>query len=566
MPQGRLIARLEFESVTPLWPGGPLGARTYYCTGRYCVGPFLPDSKQLVGRIRWLLRTVHASLELLSGRPIRDYGHVEGLASTLFGSTDSASKFIVSLRFETESLRGKEYLPRNLLAVLNRHVNKCPLLRRGKERLVDCIEDDGFALIRQELGIEKNVRSVPTGLVDFAKMVAVTRVRLALQSKRLEDMYQLQPLRPGIRATLDVRVRAGASVSCEEKALAVLSAIYTLSFLGLGKATSRGFGRFKLLTSYEVYDECVEQSSLKLLSSSFDSPEKLKESFFNVGFELIEYAAQILGYVTPKPSTIENLDASQLVIKTAVPALIVPLAYVRRERTLIERLVHPCPYPLRMMLQRDKDGTFVTPKLVGCKPLGSAPVKSIETALSAIGKAVLKSTWKYVHAINGSLNSIAEPGVAFHTWPLGLPRGSKSFGKDTGYYISEIPLSSEVCGSKPPRIKRDVRRQSLFIFTVACRDNSCFCLIEPFITYGDWNRMSKFLIHVGLHNRSLFHVVNVMYAAKNTDLGSRDASSKSCPQDPAGVAYPSPPTRSKALEPILDPIKATLKWLTYLLS
>lgn len=555
------IATLEFESFTPLWPGGPLNGKTYHCVPQACIGPFLPDSKQLVGRARWLLRAVEASISILLGKPVRGYGDVDNANNLLYGSTQYASKLRVVVSYDQASIQGKNYISLNDARTLERIYGRSGINKLGN--FIQSIEIDGFILIRERLNLPstpmltrapKVRRSFEMYLKASNKganiqnniklLFTIPRFRIAVQGiRRLVELYEKQPLRPGIRLRVEVYGRHGYSLSTAEACVAIESIVFTAAFLGLGKAASRGFGRFELV------DFSVDSSGLGEVEAvleklkSMGSAEGMKQAFLELGLKLLECTARLLN--KPLGDIERKLDVTndeEIVRKTRVPLFVTALNRVRSGKGVIDSLKHPCPYATPELASIPVSGGN------GCIN-GRRAVHRILEALSAVGKATLKSTWKIMYV------NVTDAGIAFHTWPLGLPRSARN----TGYYIATRPFSGEECSARTRRLDAS-RRLSVVFFTVNCSSGNCFGLVEPFLSYQDFQTVSSRLVHVGKHY-NIYHVVNVAYAALRDRLGHRG-----CPPDPAGVAGPS---RGKpgtaASDPILDPIMESVEWIERLL-
>lgn len=542
---GDTIVTLRLESTTPLWPGGPLNGQAYTCSNTHnCIGPFLPDSKQLIGRLRWMLRAIEASIVLLQGKPPRSLGMVERLASTIFGSTRSASKLVVGTTF-TYQRHNIDYVDTKMV-------------KGGlPSNFVEVAEIMGYSILRRRLGLPEEPRlprkasehfnnsrkwleSNMPALEGLYRLLTISRVRLALQASqpKLVHIYPRLPLRPAFKLEIQLRRRLGASLSRAEMELVEALIPYTLTFMGLGKATSRGFGRFRLKEveggpENPHVEECIEK--LKNVG-----PESLHYVFRDCGCSLLELAAEAIGYEGFECN--ENLleeyklklhveDKSTLTVRGAVdklrrlgvPALLVAIA----NSTYIGELKHPCPYTLPEL------SAFGSQWPPGCLK-DKRSVSDIVDALSAVGKATLKSTWKYCHG------RLTGAGPAYHTWALGLPRSvaykKKKIKKKiyTGYFLVQ-GTPEERCGVDLPKLLGDQpsipRRLSPLAVTAACSNGKCSALLEPFITALDFMDKLPRLVHVGRHDL-LYHIVPVERVLESRSLGETTY----CPRDPGGVA------------------------------
>ena len=189
---------------------------------------------------------------------------------------------------------------------------------------------------------------------------------------------------------------------------------------------------------------------------------------------------------------------------------------------IIDPLVHPCPYALLEL---------GAPQKPGCCGKDRRQVREIHEALSAIGKATLKSTWKIC-----SNRSVRDPGPNYHTWILGFPREGK-LGTITGYYLAKNSKWGlfEFCNRIDVRDFSSLRRISPFVITTYCSRERCYALLEPFKS-TDFARIvsstSGALVHVGVHER-VPHVVGVRRIVTQARLGANN-----CPPDSGGIATP----------------------------
>jgi CRISPR type III-B/RAMP module RAMP protein Cmr1 len=555
----KTLAVLEFVNYTPLWPGGPLNAKTYMRGSQGYLGPFLPDTKQLIGRLRWLLRTIEASLKCAKGSQI-SYKDVEGLASSLFGGAEEAYRIRVRLEYLS---RGEPYISLDDLKLLESAFQTISEIRIKQSSFIEYMEVKGYTLLRRDLNLNEqpllkgkvrgryNKITVHKGISsiiqrinqEIFKLFTIPRVRFVLQgATSASDLYELQPLRANtVKMRVTVYESSRTNLDLEEKKLVVLSVPFLLTFIGLGKATSRGFGRFKLV-DYKDLDEELEGIRQELdLLKDLKTVEDYEKAFRKVGKKLIELAAS--------KSKGEPVDVKKL-ISTCKPGRIPSLAIAIREAFIVKELKHPCPYATPELTQ-------VSPSSqTGCI-YGKKPVRDILAALSAVGKAALKSTWKLGHRM------LRDPGVAFHTWALGLPR-SVSKGLPKGYYL--LPENNAVIRDryytppqKPPKGK-EPRRLSPIVFTVDCTGSECFALVEPFITHHDLENVIRQLFHYGVHGKGTVHVVSVEYAATTRQLSLGDK---------GGIATPSnkPGTITASQGMVVQKVtEAALEWIKFLLK
>lgn len=310
------------------------------------------------GKARWLARVVLASLH---GCSFNSYYEVEtqcarvllslgdskrkeevhvGLIELLFGtlsSTQLSSPFILSVKVERLSAKGwRSRYGRN---ALNRY-GKLLTMGRGsskKEKLRP--HEQG------SIGLRLEIREAPyaSRLLDAAR----------LGDTPLSDLYwRLAAFYAGM----------------------VITAPF---LLGLGKASTRGFGRFKAEV-YRIHDGLKSGSKLKELVDNLSSLYNVKNS---------DEATRLLH------------ELLNMLIKLAEDA-----TGMQRDKPgigMIPRLINAIKPPSEI---RHVRATVV-------KTRASDPVDALEF----IAAAVLKQTWKQYSKISG---------VNYHTWPLGLPRGS----------------------------------------------------------------------------------------------------------------------------------------------
>ncbi len=434
-------------------------------------------------------------------------------------------------------------------------------------KVIEALEVEGFRRLRGTYKLNTTVywrqwhswaghlSSLPDELV---ALLTVPRIRLALQGAGSPyDVYERIPLTPGARLAIEIYRRPGTSLASDEASLAVSALLFTVAFIGLGKAASRGFGHFQV-ESVDVESGEVEAP---IKHVRFDSLEGIKNAFEILGEKLLETTAKLLGYNSAELlKKVSDLQADTSKVLDFVKISRVPLFLtVITHKQWIDRLKHPCPYALQEYSASSLQNCISNK--VTITPTGSYHI-DILYALSAVGKATLKNTWKKYHEVIGVRRRgnipvrVRDPGVAYHTWPLGLPRSVRR--KNTGYYIAEGVFHGETCSRKPRA--SEGRRLSTLFFTVGCTSTSCFVVVEPFLSYLDFENVRDKMIHMGVHG-SLIHVVNVFDAAIRARLGHAG-----CPPDDAGVAMPKIPPGNPASDPVLDPVMASIEWVNELLS
>ena len=544
-------AVLEFINTTPLWPGGPLGAKTFKCVEsgtNNCIGPFLPGTQQVIGRLRWLTRTIEASIKnKCSSNKV-----VEELASKLFGNQEKIGKVVVRMSYLS---RGKTYIDQRVLdymSILGRIVENS---KGTTTDLFAILEAEGYSRLRKNapelarhcyyhkpllgkklntiyLKIKQNARNLLDSIpVEVYKLITIPRLRLAIQDiKGIDEiikLYEIQPLRENsVATTVKLYKRTGDKLSLTEKIFTVLLVVYLFTFIGLGKATSRGLGKFslrsiKLDKELEEYiikdDESLEQYLLKY--RRFSNGEELLEKFKDLGMMLLRLGASLIN------GDVETDTLVSSIINEAKPCRIPRLSIAVKEARVITPLKHPCLYASVELTNIDSH----TPGCINNK----VEVRDVLESLSAIGKATIKSTWKIVHG------QVKDPGVAYHTWPLGLPRGAKSFRVKTGYY--KYTENTKLRRGRGDYIARfinygrdyvDLRRSSTIIFIPYCINNQCSVLAVPFITIDDFTEILNDMIHIGVHRgrhkKPIIHVTEIRSSMISPETG--------CLRDPAGIA------------------------------
>ncbi|BES81700.1 hypothetical protein [Pyrodictium abyssi] len=312
------------------------------------------------GKARWLARVVLASLH---GCDFNSYYEVEtqcarvllnlgdskrkekvnaGLIELLFGtlsSTQLSSPFVLSVKVERLGAMGWKSGKRY---ALNRYekllvMGSGPSRREKEEKLKP--HEPGSVVLRLE------IREAPYA----SRLLGVAK----LGDRPLRELYwRLAAFYAGI--------------------------VITVPFLlGLGKASTRGFGRFMVAT-HHIHNGLRSKSRLKELIDNINSLYSAKSSreatrlLHELIDKLIILAEEATGIQRGKPSI-----------------------------GMIPRLINAIKPPSEIHHVR---ATVVETR-------ASDPLDALEF----IAAAVLKHTWKRHQRISG---------VNYHTWPLGLPRGS----------------------------------------------------------------------------------------------------------------------------------------------
>ncbi len=434
-------------------------------------------------------------------------------------------------------------------------------------------------------------------------ILGVSRYELATMAKvdeRRQSRLRLIPILPGhVELEISVRVKripAGAGLDGLLCKLTVYAIVYALEVRGIGRGASRGFGRFKVEGAKCPAEEHLEVE-IKDLAGRLVDPSKVRDAITDIHRRLVE-GARALAVEENYRRALAAVGAGREPTwrirqggKGLVARLAEPLENLRgcltdyggcTEVRVIDDALHPAPVPIAYM---DRDE--VRPRRV--------KAGDVYDALSAIGKAVLKSTWKKY-----SLNTVTKPGVGFHTWILGLPR----WQQNTGYALlpgnyckrkSENDLCSDNCCVSQDKLKPNRRvhqRQStpegrrMSSIILYPLPNSTTIVIIAYASLGDHKLIlsgsgSEWkikLYHVGRHGKPKAkgrHVVGVAFAASRNRI---DAPDNKCISDtvkkyecrgdwPAGVVYPDRVEKANSPDDIVALVyESALGFLEHLLG
>ncbi len=285
------------------------------------------------------------------------------------------------------------------------------------------------------------------------KLFTIPRVKLLMMNaKSIEEIYAKIPaLSNSIELKVKVYVRKSANVNTEALArLAVSTLVYALQVHGLGKAVSRGFGRFNIkeirfsniVSRQSDYVSNIEKI-INALSGEKRAGELNLEKTIEKLIKLISsdlHELKLLG---------QGIRGSRYVIDVKI---------VGKESGGI---IHPLAKPLRLLAGRVREY--------------GARVKVIDEieALSAIGYATLKSIWKViVERVN-----VKAHGAFLNTWILGLPRWQQKIHAGYAYKIK---------ASGREEFNGDVRRLStIFLYPVRASSNKYYVIMIKYKTYMD---------------------------------------------------------------------------------
>ena len=258
---------------------------------------------------------------------------------------------------------------------------------------------------------------------------------------------------PITSATIEVKVIRDPRISSEmlDDFEDVLKSLidFVLFSLGLGKASSRGFGRFV---------------------------EKGKEANLNAFKELRDELSKNLENFVSKHYGYEKVEG-----KPRVPVL--DLENIEVLNVKSRKNFSGC----NEILSKFK---------LNVKPY---MMNKIDELIEAIGEAVTKNAWKGSASIN-----IREPGPGFHTWPLGLPRWQRG----TGYAISSEREDED---TRPLKDTDEGRRQSM-IYLFPTTDSEIIMLKMLTYDMLDWieGTNGKRLFHQGKHG-NVYHFASVKH-------------------------------------------------------
>lgn len=220
-----------------------------------------------------------------------------------------------------------------------------------------------------------------------------------------EVLYRSQPLPPKC-VKFRVRLLRRTRTTALEDRAAWGSTYLALTLYGIGKASSRGFGKF---------GETTDTGTIKVNDEN-----------------VMQHLHHICEYVT----RLEGKDGRTNEICT------------KGLTTLLDRVLHPCPIPPHLwplirkkgaitnLVRSGNAGRTVLAHNIPAITRKKAPT-SVEGVLSALGHATLKTIWKMYKG------RTTRGGRYFHTWVLGLPRFAKAFNRLTGYVLEPNKQGTE---------------------------------------------------------------------------------------------------------------------------
>ncbi|MFP3242222.1 MAG: RAMP superfamily CRISPR-associated protein [Caldisphaera sp.] len=226
----------------------------------------------------------------------------------------------------------------------------------------------------------------------FYKLLTIPRFYLKALSNEIppEELVNYQPMKPELKIRVKIYVRNYDNNEYIRSAALFLKAmLVTMKYLGIGSASNRGFGRFKLESivkfNPKLKDYIIKGFSKECLNMCKESCKNSESS----SFPIFPEAEKIKFNVS---SEINNVTID---------------TYIDPKDIKLIRFVKPV------------NSRRVKIKNFNCY---NVEAKDIEGVLAAIGLATLKLTWKSERMCK---EKRIIGGRGYHTWPLGLPR-SKS--------------------------------------------------------------------------------------------------------------------------------------------
>ena len=401
----KLILEAVFESYTPYMGGGfDTSTLRQLQNGQVYITGF-PTAKQVIGRMRWL-----AKIALTGRRGINSLSDAEKKPEVMVKVSSGTVKMgLLQALFGATPAQDAEKAWRSLV-----QVNVEPLISLSYKSRLDIVDEDLLAGQRGRRGPEPRLKNNRFALLSMgARSKNLVRGRKHLQILDLDwgGGRKLDPLRPGtvrfkLKLILDVgRLRRviledGRSLYNLQDAVSDFLALLALlipTVFGIGKATTRGFGRFMLKDGKTVGSRAGKAIKLlKDLPKSCNNIHNCEDRYKRLLKLLDEVTEDLAG-----PAN------SQLYL---APSLKVSLNY---------DLIKAVWATLQVADQRR--------------------FSPISRAIEKIGQASMKQNWK---------KRKGDPGLNVHTWPLGLPRQQK-FPKSC--------IDSLTCCHKLSRRRRNVR-------------------------------------------------------------------------------------------------------------
>lgn len=243
------------------------------------------------------------------------------------------------------------------------------------------------ASIYQLVITDESIRSITLG--EYRQVPRVTLLSLRKEERERERILQDRVHAVGSRYTVELYKRSEAGKRVD--AFAICSLLLALTFGGVGKATSRGFGKLVPLSLECNLNEVVTLHN-KLRRFYRMRPDRDRE-------EIVDGIKTILNYCADLAVSLLD-DKDERCAKYDCPQIETPIEGYYR---------------------------VIVPEKI---------FNNEGRMLSAIGHATMKLYWKaYDIAVNAGLQAqqalsraMSTPDFRYKTWILGLPRYQKSFG------------------------------------------------------------------------------------------------------------------------------------------
>ena len=314
------------------------------------------------------------------------------------------------------------------------------------------------------------------GIKGYAKLLNTARIR---RVKR--DVSQL-PIPPGcvklrISTYVSSKVRSVYGVTESDVCkLTIYALLYTLYIHGIGRGTSRGFGRFKAerIECGKLCEELVCRD-VQRLARELATSEKAEKAIRELHSRLVEYAkilakesSSARGRGSEVPSL--KLCSAGLSDICSIEKLVMSRGY-RDEAVeqseevwkVLQRLDAPCVFATVINAKQPVDGSW-------------RDIKDVYDALVAIDRAFLKNTWK-------RYSEVKALDISFHTWILGLPRYQRQQDRRVEY--GYVLITRDERG----RERRHAGRRASPIIAYPLPDNPARIAILAYITLDDHRKI-----------------------------------------------------------------------------
>ncbi len=519
--------RLEALNWTPWW-GGDFEAKV---RDPHTLRPTsAPKSESLKGVIRWILRLA-LSAHMSGGHSDLDNALAYYLGGVGAGGHGDQLDSLVRIRVKARITSDVHKVRHAAVMISNPH--KLPNLRKAYNMIGSAV-----------------------GNAAYAKLLTVSRYILLGLGRSSQKRKSLLPVAPGhVRLTVSIDVKKISGVNFEVLCkLVSYATIYALQVRGLGRGATRGFGRFRILTARnrEFYCNLQEREQKEIIdiAEKLLDPAHVKEAIQQIHTILIELVHSLVRQENSSGSR-EKLVPSLKPLSTPSPCNDGETAGVYV--TVIRGAKHPAPV---LPADLSRYSSLRTLK---------KPIKDVYDALSAIGAATTKATWKL-----GSNMRVTSPGIGFHTWILGFPRYNGR--AKTGYVLSRSPcLGAEGsqrcrdnCCLEKHRVRGGGERRQSPIMLYPMPEDPATIVLVAYLSIEDHAKLlrensGQFLYHVGMHDYNpkrnhgqppCRHVVSVSYSSGLPSVDTPPQECYFCDNDnrrtswgcgkdaPAGILYP----------------------------